>query len=176
MTHLLIHSKFIYYTSEFSLKIITLKRNAFYSVIDFFFFRLVRQLSTDDIREDGRVTFIWTMPTTTGVSSKWVFLKEITLESKKYLYSFRSKYVVQHAPYCSHCLYTESNRGISFRSRNFTEMSLSEIFSWILILIAAFDSAFIVNSLTGDHVCSRIEKLVSKYIRYVYNNVCAIIR
>ncbi|XP_011862688.1 PREDICTED: uncharacterized protein LOC105559191 isoform X2 [Vollenhovia emeryi] len=45
-------------------------------------------------------------------------------------------------------------------------MSLSEI-SWIFILIAAFERAFVVNSLTGDHVCPRLENYtVTSYETY----------
>ncbi|XP_018308021.1 uncharacterized protein [Mycetomoellerius zeteki] len=45
-------------------------------------------------------------------------------------------------------------------------MSLSEIL-WIFILIAAFETVSIANSLTGDHVCTRIENYtVTSYETY----------
>ncbi|XP_012539680.1 uncharacterized protein LOC105838568 isoform X2 [Monomorium pharaonis] len=53
-----------------------------------------------------------------------------------------------------------------FRSNNFIEMSLLEI-SWIFILLVAFKTVSIANSLTGDHVCSRIENYtVTSYETY----------
>ncbi|XP_011638209.1 laminin subunit beta-1 isoform X1 [Pogonomyrmex barbatus] len=45
-------------------------------------------------------------------------------------------------------------------------MSLLEI-SWIFVLIVAFETVFFANSLTGDHICSRIENYtITSYETY----------
>lgn len=53
------------------------------------------------------------------------------------------------------------------------EMNFSEIL-WIFILIMIFETVSLSSSLTGDHVCSRVEKLVSHKIRQLNISVILI--
>lgn len=61
-------------------KLLTVKHEIYFVWKQFFF--LIGRLSAGDTRENGRITFTWTSPTTIGVSSMLVLLKKSYLRPK----------------------------------------------------------------------------------------------
>lgn len=156
--------EFIYYASDcvLLLEITIDTRDIFYSITDFSFFQLISRFPVGNTWENGKNTFVWTTPTRLGFLRCGFFWGNCVWDPKNISIPFAVS--MSHKIH----MFTLSNRGTSFSSRNFIEMSFLAI-SWIFILIVAFETIFIANSLTGDHVCSRIEKLVSNIIIIMYN-------